>query len=340
MTKKIFFFLLFLITCSGAWFILGRPAVEQQIVVQTNEPSIETVGKLEQEERPLPFFSIKGRTSMDILEKIGNPTRTEPSEYGYEWWVYEEGNQEVMQLGVLNDEVVTGVLFHPEEGEVKIGDKYSDLKERFSLLQSYRLESEGAYTFELTEKDMKERPVISLGDRWSAQLYIDNVTEKVFAIRMARNDILLKHQPYKIIYRGSLPQQESLTSAQWADVQSGMESQIFSITNNLRLQKGLNALASHEGAREVAYSHSKDMDERNYFSHYSQNGDGLKQRLGELSYIRAGENIASQYVDATAAVHGWLNSPGHRKALLDPDYTHIGVGVHQRYYTQNFLTVP
>ncbi|SFJ92519.1 Uncharacterized conserved protein YkwD, contains CAP (CSP/antigen 5/PR1) domain [Halobacillus dabanensis] len=340
MTKKIFFFFLFLMTCSGAWFLLGRPAVDQPIVVQTDEPSVETVGKLEQEESRLPFFSIRGRPSMEILEEIGKPTRTEPSEYGYEWWVYEEENQVVMQLGIQNDEVVTGVLFHPEEGKVKIGDKYKDVKERFSLQESYRLESEGAYTLELTEKDLKERPVISLSDRWSAQLYIDNVTEKVFAIRMVRNDILLKHQPYKIIYRGSLPQQESLTSTQWEEVQSGMEAQIFSITNNLRVQNGLDALTSHEGAREVAFSHSRDMDEHNYFSHYSQNGDGLKERLGELSYIRAGENIASQYVDATAAVHGWLNSPGHRKALLDPDYTHLGVGVHQRYYTQNFLTVP
>ena len=338
MTKKIFVFLLFIITCSGAWFILGSPAVDQPIVVQTGEPSIETVGKLEHDEKSWPFFSLRGRTSMEILETLGEPTRTEPSEYGYEWWIYEEENQQAMQLGVLDNEVVTGVLFH--EGKGKIGDKYRDVKERFSLQKSYRLESEGAYTLELTEKDLKERPVISLGDRWSAQFYIDNVTEEVFAIRMVRNDILLKHQPYKIIYRGSLPQQESLTSEQWEGVQRGMEAQILSITNHLRLQKGLSPLALHEGASEVAFSHSMDMDQNNYFSHHSLNGDGLKERLGELSYIRAGENIASQYVDATAAIHGWLNSPGHRKALLDPDYTHLGVGVHQRYYTQNFLTVP
>lgn len=340
MTKKIFVFLLFIITCSGAWFILGRSTVDQPIVVQKEEPSIETIGKLEHGGKSLPFFSLKGRPSMEIIENLGEPTRTEPSEYGYEWWIYEEENREVMQLGILDNEVVTGVLFHQEEGEVKIGDTYKQVKEQFSLQNSYRLESEGAYTLELTEKDLKERPVIPLNDHWSAQLYIDNVTEKVFAIRIIRNDILLRHQPYKIIYRGTLPRQKSLTSKQWAEVQAGMEAQIFSITNNSRVQKGLNPLVPHEGASDVAFSHSKDMDKNNYFSHHSQNGEGLKERLSGLSYIRAGENIASQYVDATAAVHGWLNSPGHRKALLDPDYTHLGVGVHQRYYTQNFLTVP
>ncbi|MBR3119412.1 MAG: CAP domain-containing protein, partial [Oceanobacillus sp.] len=44
--------------------------------------------------------------------------------------------------------------------------------------------------------------------------------------------------------------------------------------------------------------------------------------------------------DAPAAMEGWLNSEGHREALLSNDYTHIGVGVHRLYYTQNFLGKP
>ncbi|MDY0396277.1 CAP domain-containing protein [Virgibacillus halophilus] len=39
-------------------------------------------------------------------------------------------------------------------------------------------------------------------------------------------------------------------------------------------------------------------------------------------------------------MQGWLNSKGHREALLNKDYTNLGVGVYKFYYTQNFLAKP
>ena len=42
-------------------------------------------------------------------------------------------------------------------------------------------------------------------------------------------------------------------------------------------------------------------------------------------------------------VDGWMTSPGHRRNILDPNYTHIGVGVAARekncYATQVFAGV-
>lgn len=61
----------------------------------------------------------------------------------------------------------------------------------------------------------------------------------------------------------------------------------------------------------------------------------VRKRRGRIS--ACGENIAYNYVDGPAAVEGWLNSEGHRKALLNQDYTHLGVGVKEKYYTQNFI---
>src|SRR5699024_11722582 len=81
------------------------------------------------------------------------------------------------------------------------------------------------------------------------------------------------------------------------------------------------------------------MYENNFFSHDSQDGRNLKDRLEEenIYYVSAGENIAAQHTDAPAAMEGWLNSEGHREAMLYEDYNRIGVGVHHLYYTQNFL---
>ncbi|CDQ19869.1 Uncharacterized conserved protein YkwD, contains CAP (CSP/antigen 5/PR1) domain [Halobacillus karajensis] len=318
------------------WFTISQNQTE---VPHTSKPSIETVAQPEKHSS-LPFFSLRGLTSEEVLKELGEPLRMDPSEYGYKWWVYGTDKETELQLGIQEDKVVTGVLFQEEEGSIQVHDSYEALTDRFSFEDSYRLDSEGAYTMKLTEQDIAERPVISLGDDWSAQVYFDNVTRKVFAIRMLRNDILLKQQPYKVVYRGSLPQKEILTDEDWRGIEAGMKAQIFSITNGVRKHHKAGSLKEHEEAANVAYLHSQDMDINNYFSHYSQDGEGLRERLSDVMYVRAGENIASQYVDATAAVHGWLNSPGHRKALLDPKYTHLGVGVHQKYYTQNFLTLP
>ncbi len=55
----------------------------------------------------------------------------------------------------------------------------------------------------------------------------------------------------------------------------------------------------------------------------------------KVAYQTAGENIAANYTDGPAVVEGWLNSKGHREAILNKDYSHLGVGVFQKYYTQN-----
>ena len=59
--------------------------------------------------------------------------------------------------------------------------------------------------------------------------------------------------------------------------------------------------------------------------------------LEEIAYSAAGENIAWNYMDAPDAHEGWLNSMGHRKNVFKKEFTHLGVGVVEKYYTQNFI---
>src|SRR5699024_1146943 len=122
-------------------------------------------------------------------------------------------------------------------------------------------------------------------------------------------------------------------------IQSGMEQQIFDMTNVFRKYFEKSALNWDKSLHSVALSHSKDMKERDYFSHVAPNGDGLSERLTEwdISYQSAGENIAADYDDAPDVVAGWLNSEGHRQIMLDDSFTSLGVGVYRNYYTQNYL---
>jgi uncharacterized protein YkwD len=52
------------------------------------------------------------------------------------------------------------------------------------------------------------------------------------------------------------------------------------------------------------------------------------------------ENIAKGYRSAEAVVRGWMNSPGHRRNILNCDARSMGVGVAVRnnepFWTQDF----
>ncbi|MFP3338704.1 CAP domain-containing protein, partial [Micrococcus sp. SIMBA_131] len=62
-----------------------------------------------------------------------------------------------------------------------------------------------------------------------------------------------------------------------------------------------------------------------------------------VSYRSAGENIAAGQATPEEVVKAWMNSEGHRKNILNPGYTEIGVGYisggsYGHYWTQMFIS--
>jgi uncharacterized protein YkwD len=160
------------------------------------------------------------------------------------------------------------------------------------------------------------------------------------SVRYLDAQTLIKQRPYELIYRGELLSARELTDEEWKLVEMGSSQQILDITNMIRKRHELTIVNWHEEIAQVAFLHSKDMKENEYFAHDSPTKGGLADRLkvGEIKYHLAGENIAAKYVDGIAAVEGWLNSKGHRETLLNNEFTHLGVGVYEKYYTQNFIS--
>lgn len=80
---------------------------------------------------------------------------------------------------------------------------------------------------------------------------------------------------------------------------------------------------------DIAMQHSMDMAQNGYFSHTSLDGTSMGSRvLAHWNGNRVGENIAASSVDKSDSyvVGLWLDSPGHCALLMDPDFTHVGVG--------------
>ena len=154
-----------------------------------------------------------------------------------------------------------------------------------------------------------------------------------------------------------------------ADLAQRIHAQI----NKERKKHDLSALAWSNDLSRIAEKHSRDMESRNYLSHdspegkgfsyrYRQGGYACEIRVGSFVYIGA-ENVALSHLYnsmtredgiayynwnspqeiAQRTVSGWMNSPGHRKNILEPHWRHEGIGVriettpgNKIYITQNF----
>ncbi|MGA2938110.1 MAG: CAP domain-containing protein [Syntrophobacteraceae bacterium] len=127
-----------------------------------------------------------------------------------------------------------------------------------------------------------------------------------------------------------------------------LEMSVFAEINQQRRNNGLRDLIWREDIARVARLHSSNMGGREFFSHEDPVEGDLKQRLtkfGVNDWASAGENIFKEsgvYNPARQAVEGWMNSPGHRKNILNPAFTHTGIGAafghdHFLYFTQDFI---
>lgn len=86
----------------------------------------------------------------------------------------------------------------------------------------------------------------------------------------------------------------------------------------------------------AAANHSKDMQDRKYFSHTSPNGSTPKARVqaAGYSYIWMGENIASGPKTEADVIKGWLGSPDHCKNIMGAQFKEMGVARAGTYWTQ------
>ncbi len=106
------------------------------------------------------------------------------------------------------------------------------------------------------------------------------------------------------------------------------EQEMFQMVNKERIANGVQPLVFDNALRDVGREHSRDMFLRGYFSHYTPEGLSPFDRMTNagISFNAAGENLALA-PSTDLAMQGLMNSPGHRKNILDPNFNKVGIGV-------------
>lgn len=108
--------------------------------------------------------------------------------------------------------------------------------------------------------------------------------------------------------------------------------------NKARQDAGLQPLQIDSDLSCVAGLKSQDMYDNNYFSHDSPTYGSPFDMMSQfgIKYSGAAENIAKN--SSVAAAHNaFMRSQGHKDNILNPIYTHIGIGIYNGYYTQMFI---
>jgi uncharacterized protein YkwD len=145
-------------------------------------------------------------------------------------------------------------------------------------------------------------------------------------------------RPALLVDRVSVVPAHARVVAAAPPVDDAYETRIVQLVNAARTSARLPRLAVSTCADRYAEDWSATMARTSVFAHRPSLGPVLTACRAKL----VGENIAYGNVSAEKMMDMWMKSAGHRANVLDPRFTHIGVGTAvtaagRTYGTQNFL---
>jgi len=126
------------------------------------------------------------------------------------------------------------------------------------------------------------------------------------------------------------------------------EAELLRLLNHDRQQAGLAALVLDERLAKIARAHSEEMAKKRSVFHHSPITGTPEDRVqrAKIKGSLIAENLAQAPTEEEAE-RSLLDSPGHRRNILDPQLLRVGIGVaaivtaqgnRQLYVTQLFLT--
>lgn len=245
-----------------------------------------------------------------------------------------------------------------EKGNLSLGDSMLSVQTRFG--QPQRIDpSVFDFNWHVYNKDYRNFVMIGYRNSQVAALYTNSPYFTVGGVPRGTPsptntdhtyyylDELDNNKLHAVILAQDLDVSNAVRPAYDEHLVHAQEQENFDCVNAFRLAHNLHPLTWNELAAQTGRDHSQDMANRQFFSHISPEGlepwHRFENRGG--SYRMLGENIYAGHFQGIDTYHGWINSPDHRKAILNPGFTSLGVGIaytpegdYQYYTTELFVT--
>ncbi|MFL5893535.1 MAG: CAP domain-containing protein [Thermoleophilaceae bacterium] len=112
-----------------------------------------------------------------------------------------------------------------------------------------------------------------------------------------------------------------------------VDAAVVCLVNRQRRLHGVRPLEEQSALDAAAQAQAADVVRRRFWSHVNPDGKAPRARIEAAGYPHSpliGENLAwGSRSEATPVriVTGWLHSPEHRRVMLEPRFTEIGVGL-------------
>jgi uncharacterized protein YkwD len=134
----------------------------------------------------------------------------------------------------------------------------------------------------------------------------------------------LRHRPVTVVALLVTALLLALAPApQAAQASGGLEAEFVAAVNRERAAAGLPALSVAGDLTSVARRHSVRMADQTHLHHNPNLGSEVS------GWQKVGENVGRG--PSVSSIHSaFMNSAGHKRNILDPDWTQIGVGVEVR----------
>ncbi|WP_161568180.1 stalk domain-containing protein [Anaerobacillus alkaliphilus] len=265
----------------------------------------------------------------DVTTKLGFHQDRLPSQYPFDWFVYHQNYQNYLQIGMNQGEVV-GFYSNNDQfkiGSITINSTKEDVQKAFGTPITSIIRGSRSYNYHSRE----DWDLYLLDGKYYTTFFYDIYDQrKVTAVHMVSKDYELSLQGYYGLGNETL--------------RIAYEKQMYHLVNATRVKNQVPPLQWNELAARIAKAHSDDMARHDYFDHYNLQGKSPFDRLkeGGQNYRYAGENLAVGQFSAIFAHEGLMNSYGHRRNILNPQFRQIGIGVafqeNRPYFTQNYVT--
>jgi len=118
------------------------------------------------------------------------------------------------------------------------------------------------------------------------------------------------------------------------------EREVIRLTNIERVAAGLNPVEEYQTLMLAARFKAQSMHDLDYFAHASPiygHFANIARQVFNKPLRSMGENLSMGHLTPEDIVAAWMDSPTHRDNILTPNFTRIGVGVHNdRWVAQKF----